>query len=325
MRHIDIRGLGPVSRIGLGTWQFGSKEWAYGEDYAEHTAGQIVRRARELGVTLFDTAELYGFGRSERILGQGLGSERDQVVVASKLFPILPVPPLVRRRAQASARRLQLHRIPLYQIHQAHPLVPDAVTMRGMRDLLRDGRIGAVGVSNYSLARWRKADTALGQPVVSNQVQFSLAHAGPLADLVPFAEREERVVIAYSPLAQGLLGGRYDVTHRPDGIRAHSPLFREENLTRAAPMLDLLREVAAAHEVRPAQVALAWLLHLPRVVVIPGAASVEQLELNVAAGELELADDEHRALTAAAQAFRPVSTVRITVDDARRRLRSRLP
>ena len=325
MRHLDIRGLGPVSRIGLGTWQFGTKEWAYGEDYAEHTADQIVRRARELGVNLFDTAELYGFGRSERILGRALGPERDQVVVASKLFPVAPVPPMVRRRGRASARRLQLERIPLYQIHQAHPLAPDSVTMRGMRDLLREGRIGAVGVSNYSLARWRRADSALGRPVVSNQVEFSLAHAGPLRDLVPFAEREERVVIAYSPLAQGLLGGRYDASHRPVGIRAHNPLFRAENLTRATLLLDLLREVAAAHDARPAQVALAWLLAQPRVVVIPGASSVEQLELNVAAAGLELADDERAALTAAARTFTPVSAASIALGNARKRLRSRLP
>ena len=114
--------------------------------------------------------------------------------------------------------------------------------------------------------------------MVSNQVQFSLAHAGPLDDLVPFAERENRLVIAYSPLAQGLLGGRYTVDNRPGGVRAVNPLFGTENLRRVAPLLDLLREVADAHDARPAQVALAWLIGLPRVVVIPGASSVEQLE-----------------------------------------------
>src|SRR3954447_17966770 len=102
--------------------------------------------------------------------------------------------------------------------------------MPGMRDLLDAGRIGAVGVSNYSLARWQAADAALGRPVVSNQVQFSLAHAAPLDDLVPFAEAEARVVIAYSPLAQGLLGGRYTAANRPGGVRAVNPLFGAENL-----------------------------------------------------------------------------------------------
>ena len=91
--------------------------------------------------------------------------------------------------------------------------------MPGMRSLLDSGAIGAAGVSNYSLARWKKADAALGRPVISNQVHFSLAHAGPLDDLVPFAERENRIVIAYSPLAQGLLGGKYGVDNRPGGVR----------------------------------------------------------------------------------------------------------
>src|SRR3954463_7877604 len=288
MQFLEVAGLGPVSRIGLGTWQFGSREWGYGESYAERGAREIVRRARELGVTLFDTAEIYGFGRSERILGEALGDERTEVAVASKIFPVAPFPPVVRRRWAGSARRLGLDCIPLYQVHQPNPLVRDSVTMPGMRDLLDTGRIGAAGVSNYSLARWRAAYAAPGPSVVSNQVQFSLATAGPLDDLVPFAQREDRVVIAYSPLAQGLLGGRYDVDHRPGGIRAANPLFGTENLRRVRPLLDVLREVAAAHDAKPAQIALAWLLGLPRVVVIPGASGVEQMEFNAAAADLRL-------------------------------------
>ncbi|TYP84762.1 aldo/keto reductase [Blastococcus xanthinilyticus] len=320
MRTLDVPGLGPVSRIGLGTWQFGSREWGYGDSYADTGARDIVRRARELGITLFDTAEVYGFGRSERILGAALGEERDQVVVASKIFPVAPFPPVVRQRWAGSARRLGVDRIPLYQVHQANPVVPDSVPMPAFRTLLDEGRIGAAGVSNYSLDRWRAADAALGTPVLSNQVQFSLAHAGPLEDLVPFAEREGRVVIAYSPLAQGLLGGRYSEGNRPGGVRAANPLFGTENLRRAAPLLDLLREVADAHDAKPAQVALAWLVAQPRVVVIPGASSVEQLEANAAADELALAEDEVAALTAAARAFRPVSGLKTLVDGVRERL-----
>ncbi|MCZ2858323.1 aldo/keto reductase [Blastococcus sp. VKM Ac-2987] len=320
MRTLDVPGLGPVSRIGLGTWQFGSREWGYGDAYADRAAQDIVRRARELGITLFDTAEVYGFGRSETILGAALGEDRDRVVVASKIFPVAPFPRVVRQRWAGSARRLQLDRIPLYQVHQPNPVVPDTVTMPGMRALLDEGLIGAAGVSNYSLDRWRAADDALGAPVLANQVQFSLAHAGPLADLVPFAEREDRLVIAYSPLAQGLLGGRYSVENRPGGVRAVNPLFGTENLRRVAPLLALLREVSDAHDATPAQVALAWLVAQPRVVVIPGASSVEQLEFNAAADELRLADDEVTALTAAARAFSPVSGVRTLLDGVRERL-----
>jgi aryl-alcohol dehydrogenase-like predicted oxidoreductase len=320
MEHLDIAGLGPVSRIGLGTWQFGSREWGYGDAYADRAALDIVRRARELGITLFDTAEVYGFGRSERILGEALGDDRGNVVVASKIFPVAPFPPVVRQRWAGSARRLGLTRIPLYQVHQPNPLVPDSVIMPGLRSLLDEDRIGAVGVSNYSLARWQAADAALGRPVVSNQVQFSLAHAAPLDDLVPFAERENRLVIAYSPLAQGLLGGRYSVDNRPGGVRAVNPLFGAENLRRATPLLDVLRDVAAAHQAKPAQIALAWLIALPRVVVIPGASSVEQLESNAAAAGIILSGEEQAALTEAARAFSPVSGVRTLVDRVRERL-----
>ncbi|MGY1635682.1 aldo/keto reductase [Geodermatophilus sp. SYSU D00742] len=320
MRTLDVDGLGAVSRVGLGTWQFGSREWGYGDAYASGEAAAIVRRARELGITLFDTAEIYGFGRSERILGDALGAERAGVVVATKVFPVAPFPPVVRNRLAGSARRLGLHRVPLYQVHQPNPLVPDSVIMPGMRELLDAGRIGAVGVSNYSLERWQAADAALGCPVVSNQVHFSLAAPGALEDLVPFAERERRMVMAYSPLAQGLLGGRYGVENRPGGVRTTNPLFGTENLRRAEPLLGVLREVAAAHDVAPAQIALAWLIALPRVVVIPGASSVAQVEANAAAAEVTLRPDEQAALTAAARAFSPVSAAHTLLERVRERL-----
>ena len=321
MRFLEVHDLGQVSRVGLGTWQFGSREWGYGEDYASGAARAIVRRAVELGVNLFDTAEIYGFGRSERILAEALGEDRDRVVVASKVFPVAPFPGVVRWRAAGSARRLQLQRIPLYQVHAPNPLVPDSVTMPGMEDLLDGGRIGAVGVSNYSLPRWQRADAALGRAVVSNQVQFSLAKPEPLEELVPFAEREQRMIMAYSPLAQGLLGGRYSETNRPGGVRASNPLFAPENLRRIAPLLDLVRDVAARYDVAPAQVALAWLLSLPRVVVIPGASSVEQLEFNVAAAELDLDPESCAALTSAARSFTPASAARTGLDALRGRVR----
>src|SRR6202022_3796801 len=108
--------------------------------------------------------------------GEALGDGRADVVAASKIFPIAPFPPVAKQRAHASARRLPLDRIPLYRVHQPNPVIPDSVIMPGMRSLLEAGDIGAAGVSNYSFARWRKADAALGRPVISNQVHFSLAH-----------------------------------------------------------------------------------------------------------------------------------------------------
>ncbi|KAA1251727.1 aldo/keto reductase [Mycobacterium simiae] len=323
MKYLDVERIGKVSRIGLGTWQFGSREWGYGDRYAAGAARDIVQRALALGVTLFDTAEVYGLGKSERILGEALGDQRDQVVVASKIFPVAPFPAVIKQRERASARRLQLDRIPLYQVHQPNPVVPDSVIMPGMRQLLDNGKIGAAGVSNYSLARWRKADAALGRPVISNQVHFSLAHPGALDYLVPFAERENRIVIAYSPLAQGLLGGKYGVDNRPGGVRAANPLFGTENLRRIEPLLQTLRTVAAAVDAKPAQVALAWLISLPGVVAIPGASSVEQLEFNVAAADLDLSAESRDALTNAARAFHPTSVRRFLSDMVRERLERR--
>jgi aryl-alcohol dehydrogenase-like predicted oxidoreductase len=320
MKYLDVDGIGKVSRIGLGTWQFGSREWGYGDSYASGIAGDIVKRALASGITLFDTAEVYGLGKSERILGEALGDERAKVAVASKIMPVAPFPAVVKQRERASARRLQLDRIPLYQIHQPNPVVPDSVIMPGMRSLLDNGRIGAAGVSNYSLERWQKADAALGRPVISNQVDFSLARPGALEDLVPFAERENRIVIAYSPLAQGLLGGKYGLDNRPGGVRTVNSLFGTENLRRIEPLLQTLRDVAAEVDAKPAQVALAWLISLPGVVAIPGASSVEQLEFNVAAAEIELSADSRDALTTAARRFRPVSTRRFLTDTLRERL-----
>lgn len=320
MKFVEVDGVGKVSRIGLGTWQFGSREWGYGDRYASGAARDIVQRALALGVTLFDTAELYGFGKSERILGEALGAQRSEVAVASKIFPVAPFPAVIKQRAHASARRLQLDRIPLYQIHQSNPVVPDSVIMPGMRELLDNGIIGAAGVSNYSLSRWQRADAALGRPVVSNQVHFSLAHPQALDRLVPFAESENRIIIAYSPLAQGLLGGKYGVDNRPGGVRAMNSLFGTENLRRIEPLLQTLRSVAAEVDAKPAQVALAWLISLPRVVAIPGASSVEQLEFNVAAADIELSAESRDALTDAARAFRPVSTGRFLTDMVREKL-----
>jgi aryl-alcohol dehydrogenase-like predicted oxidoreductase len=308
MRYLDIGTTPKISKIGLGTWQFGAKEWGYGEDYARQQAGDIVRRAVELGVTLFDTAEMYGFGRSERILGEALGERRDSVFLATKLLPVLPLAPVVEQRAVASANRLGTRLLDLYQVHWPNPLVSDGTIMRGMSALQRVGLVGEVGVSNYPLARWQAAERALGGRVLSNQVRYSLADRAPEKNLLPFAAEAGRVVIAYSPLAQGLLSGRYDRANRPaNRVRAGNPLFLPENLDRAGELIGVLREVADAHRAAPAQIALAWVIRHPAVTAIPGASSVEQLESNVAAAEIELSDSEYAALSAASDRFRPVT------------------
>ena len=221
--------------------------------------------------------------------------------VATKIFPLLPLAPVVEQRGVASALRLGLRHLDLYQVHQPNPLVRDRTTMRGMRALQDVGLVGAVGVSNYSLERWRRAEAALGRPVLSNQVRYSLVDRRPERELIPYAEDVGRVVIAYSPLAQGFLSGRYNASTRPaDLMRRRSKLFRPDTLERGAALFAVLRAVAAAHDATPAQVALAWTIRRPNVVAIPGASSVEQVESNAAAADLDLHDDEIRALSNAA-------------------------
>jgi aryl-alcohol dehydrogenase-like predicted oxidoreductase len=308
MRYLSTVPGKQISKIGLGTWQFGSREWGYGSQYADEVAQAIVRRALELGVTLFDTAEIYGFGRSERILGRALGEDRESAFLATKILPVLPVAPVVEQRAVASANRLGARRLDLYQVHQANPVVRDGTIMRGMRALQRVGLVGEVGVSNYSLRRWRAAEDALGSPVLSNQVPYSLVARDPEQDLLPYASAHGRLVLAYSPLAQGLLSGRYNPGNLPaNRVRATNPLFLPENLQRAGELLAVLGEVATAHSATPAQIALAWVIRHPAVAAIPGASSVEQLESNVAAAEIDLADDQYQALADAAARFRPLT------------------
>jgi aryl-alcohol dehydrogenase-like predicted oxidoreductase len=327
MRCVEAEGV-RLSAIGLGTWQFGSGEWGYGKDYAEDTAPSIVQRSLDLGVNLVDTAEAYAFGRSERIVGRALADRRNDAFVATKLFPILPIDPVVGWRARGSLARLAIDAIDLYQVHWPNPLVPIRYTMPALARLQGEGVIRHVGVSNFSLAQWREAEAALGGPVLSNQVRYSLVDRACEREVLPWAQANGRIVIAYSPLSQGLLSGRYDAEHPPAGLRGTTSPFLPENLRRFAPVLAALREVAAAHATTCSQVALAWLLHRPNVVVIPGASSIEQAEANAAAADLELAPGEVEALDGASDAYDPVAgaaavpaLVRVRAERAVARLR----
>jgi aryl-alcohol dehydrogenase-like predicted oxidoreductase len=321
MRYLSSDTAKKISKIGLGTWQFGSREWGYGQEYADADATAIVRRALELGVTLFDTAEIYGFGRSERILGRALGDDLGAIFLATKILPVMPIAPVVEQRAVASAERLGARKLDLYQVHQPNPGVRDGTIMRGMRALQRVGLVDEVGVSNYSLKRWQAAEKALGARVLSNQVRYNLADRAPERDLVPYAVEHGRVIIAYSPLAQGLLSGRYHEGHRPaNRVRAVNPLFLPENLERAVGLIATLQAIADAHSATPAQIALAWVIHSPAVVAIPGASTVEQLESNVAAAEIDLTDEEYQTLQAASDRFRPVTGLSAASKMARARV-----
>jgi aryl-alcohol dehydrogenase-like predicted oxidoreductase len=211
--------------------------------------------------------------------------------------------------------------IDLYQVHWPNPVVPLSQAMNGMRALQTRRVIRHVGVSNFGLARWKDAERLLGGPVLSNQVLYNLVQRKPERELLPWAKANDRIVIAYSPLAQGLLSGRYDENNRPGGVRATNALFLPENLVKARPVITALREIADRHGATPSQVALAWVLRRPNVVAIPGASSVSQLESNAAAADLELTDDEDHRLTAASDGFVPRTGVAAAPDLLLARLR----
>lgn len=306
MKFVEANGV-RLSALGLGTWQFGSGEWGYGTSYANDIAPAIVHHSLDAGVNLIDTAEAYGFGRSEQIVGRALSQRRQEAVVATKLFPILPFDPIVDHRIKGSLRRLDVDVIDLYQVHWSNPVVPNKPTMAALAKAQSEGLITHVGVGNFSLAKWQEAEKNLGGPVLSNQVRYSLLDRRPEEELLPWAQANDRVIIAYSPLSQGLLSGRYDADHLPKGMRASTAGFLPENVAKVTPLIEALRQVAAAHDATCSQVALAWLMRRPNVVVIPGASSVEQAAANAAAADIDLNDDEDQALTSASDALHLIS------------------
>ena len=302
-----------ITPVGFGAWAIGGGGWEFawgGQDDQDSIAA--IREALDAGVNWIDTAAVYGLGHSEEVVARALDGVRDRPYVFTKCSMVWDErrrighslkADSIRRECEASLRRLRVDAIDLYQVHWPNPLVAQRSTMAGMHTLQAGGLVGQVGVSNYGLGRWRAAEAALGTPVVSNQVRYSLLTRRPERRLLPHAAAAGRLVVAYSPLAQGVLAAKYTADTAPGGVRAGNLLFSAENLRRAGPVLDALRELAGTHRVTPAQVALAWVVSHPNVVAIPGATSVAQVEANAAAADLRLAPDELAHLTGAADRF----------------------
>jgi len=319
-----------LTPLGFGSWAAGGGGWEYGwgpQDDAESVAA--IQRALDLGVNWIDTAAVYGLGHSEEVVAKALQGRGRRPYVFTKCSMVWGPDrrigfslraESVRQECEASLRRLRVDAIDLYQIHWPNPVFPLRPQLDGMRTLVDEGVVANVGVSNFGADRWAQADAYLGRPVLSNQVHFSLLYRKPDRANVPYAQANDRIVIAYSPLEMGVLGGKYSADNPPPGVaRGRSPLCLPENLARAEPLLETLRRVAAAHDATPAQVALAWLIRKPNVVAIPGASSVDQLRHNAAAADLDLTDDEAAELTAASDAFTPVSGVDTAKGFVRRR------
>ena len=285
-----------LSVIGLGTWQFGSREWGYGSDYAEKTALELVQRASELGINLIDTAEMYGRGNSERICGRAIASDRASYFIGTKFTPLLPLPAVAITHGYKSASRLGVQEIDLYQMHWPNPAFPISMQIRAMGTLLERGLIKNVGVSNYSLSQWLRAERALGHPILSNQVHYSLLSRKPDLELVPYAQANSRVIIAYSPLEQGALTGKYGVHSKKTGVRRVNKFLRPQGIAKAAPLMEEMVKIADEMSATVSQVALAWLVTQPNVVAIPGASAIRQLEMNAASADFELSDKQWETL-----------------------------
>lgn len=303
--------LGPggprLAPLGVGTWQWGDRlVWGYGRSYGAAEAHGAFEAALAGGVALFDTAEIYGFGRSERLLGRFIqAGGADRALVATKFMPF---PWRLRRgdlgRAlRGSLRRLGLARVDLYQIHWPAPPVPIEAWMEALADAVEEGLVGAVGVSNFSAAQTRRAAEALGRrgvALASNQVEYSLLRRRIERDGTLEACRALGVtVIAYSPLAMGLLSGKYDQARPPPGLRRR--LATRRYPARFDPVVGLLRELGRAHGDRsPAQVALNWLI-CKGALPIPGAKDARQARDNAGALGWRLSEDEVAALDRASE------------------------
>ncbi|MEM4312353.1 MAG: aldo/keto reductase [Nitrososphaerales archaeon] len=299
MDYIELGKTGlKVSPIGLGTWQFGSKAWGWGKTYGREEALSSVKKALDLGINFIDTAEIYGNGESERIVGEAIKGRRNEAIIATKVSPLHLSYNSVIRACERSLERLNIKEIDLYQIHFPNPIIPIKETMKAMNKLLRDGKIRYVGVSNFKLKQLKKAMGALSNShIVSNQVRYNLLNREVERELLPFAKKEKITIIAYSPLAQGILTGKYGIKDYPkDGARSMNRLFTPENLKRVSPLLEVLKEIAEKRGKSMAQVALNWLIKEPEVLAIAGAKNPKQVEENAGALGWRISEKELKAI-----------------------------
>jgi aryl-alcohol dehydrogenase-like predicted oxidoreductase len=309
MRKVRLGGTRiEITPIGLGCWQFSRAHGYVGrfwDDLPEEGIREIVARSLEGGINWFDTAEIYGWGRSETALAAALranGVRPGEIIVATKWFPFLRRAGSIRRTIGERLKALGGYPVDLHQIHAPVSLSGVRSEMRVMARLVREGAIGSVGVSNYSAGQMRRAHAALrreGLVLASNQVKYSLLHRKIERNGVLETAKELGItIIAYSPLAQGILSGKYHedparIKQRP-GPRKSMPAFKRRALLRTRPLIEELRSIAEAHGATPAQVALSWLtrIHGDTVVVIPGAVDAEQARQNAGALDLTLSVDE---------------------------------
>lgn len=303
MTNITLGQNGPaVTPLCIGTWAWGDKIfWNYGNGYGQEQLQAAFTTALEVGITFFDTAEVYGLGKSEELLGQFLQETQKSVQVATKFWnwPWRFTTQSVADALTDSLKRLQLQRVELYQIHWPFTFfLSQEALINTLADEVQRGRIGAVGISNYSAKQMREVHKILavrGIPLAVNQVPYSLLTRQIESNGIFETARELGVtILAYSPLAQGLLTGKYtiDSGEIPSGARRIDPRFGKDGLQKIAPVISLLRNLGEKYDRTPAQVALNWLIAQGNVIPIAGVKSAEQVRQNAGALGWKLNDDE---------------------------------
>jgi myo-inositol catabolism protein IolS len=276
MEELEYRELGrsgiKISAIGLGTWQWGSREWGWERSYGKQDVLDALQKATELGINFIDTAEIYGQGKSERIIGEAIHDRREDFVIATKVWPFNLSYGRVLKAVERSMRRLGVDVIDLYQVHWPNPLFPIRETMKAMKKLVQDGKVRTVGVSNFKLKKLKAAQEALAPlELASNQMRYNLLDRQIEQEILPYANTQKITIIAYSPLAQGLLTGKPISDTRPSSfIQTVNPGFSPRNLARLTKTNRTLSEIAKTHGKTPSQVALNWLTRKDNVVAIPG-------------------------------------------------------
>jgi aryl-alcohol dehydrogenase-like predicted oxidoreductase len=290
-----------VSRIAFGTWQLGG-DWGRFDEDAAITA---IRRARELGVNFFDTAQAYGFGASERLLGKALRDEltrnRDQVVIATKGALRMTdsglvrdaSPEWLRQGVDASLRALDIDHIDLYQVHWPDPKVPTAETAGALGELVAEGKIGHVGVSNYDAQQM--AEFARTLPVETVQPPYHLFRREIEDEVLPYCREHNIGVLVYGPLAHGLLTGTLteNTTFASDDWRSNSAVFIGDTYRHNLAVVRALEKFAAEGGMTVSQLAIAWTLANPAVhVAIVGARQANHVQDSLAAADISLSNTD---------------------------------
>ena len=293
LRRLGKSGL-KISPILMGTWQAGKEMWVGIDDDETKNA---IRAAFEAGITAFDTAEAYGKGHSERVLGAAVSDFRDRVILATKVFPNHLKAEKVIEACHRSLKNLATDVIDLYQIHWPAGsfktrAVPIEETMGALNQLKAEGKIRAIGVSNFSRRQLEEA-SQYGR-IDSLQPPFSLFWRHVERDAMPYCAENDITILAYSPMAQGLLTGKFAQDHKFEkgDHRARNRLFKPESYQRVQEALGKLRPLAEEKKIGLGQLALAWVISHSGTCAIAGARSAVQAAQNAAAAEISLSEDE---------------------------------